>query len=230
MKVLIIDDEPVIRDALGRRLQREGFNVLMAGRGIEGLKLFHIEKPDLVILDVVMPDMDGMTLCKRIREVGETPILMLSGNAITEQDIVEALNAGADEYLVKPIRLSEFVARVQALLRRVLPPTPDGVDGYDDGFLHVDRKHRKVHVNGMEIHVTPMEFKVLVVLMDNAGRIVTRNELLEKVWGQEADVDVYYPRLYINQLRSKIELDPADPLYIVTEHGIGYRFEKKPYV
>src|SRR5512142_745806 len=138
MKVLIVDDEQNIRDALGRKLRRDGFNVFLAGNGIEGLRLFHSERPDVVVLDIVMPEMDGLTVCQRIREVAETPIMMLSANAITEEDIIRGLNAGADEYLVKPLRLNEFVARIQALLRRSQMIGTENAAGYNDGYLSVD--------------------------------------------------------------------------------------------
>ena len=231
MKILIVDDEQEIRDALGRKLRREGLNVFLAGNGIEGLRLFHSEKPDLVILDIVMPEMDGLTLCQRIREVAETPpVMMLSANAITEDDIVKGLNVGADEYLVKPIRLNEFVARVKALLRRSQMGGGESATGYNDGHLTVDLQRRHVYVKGEKIHLTPTEFKLLIVLMDNAGRVVTQRELLEQVWGHEYADDIYYPRVYISQLRRKIEPDPANPIYILTEHRVGYRFEKQPNV
>lgn len=226
-KILIVDDEMAIRDALGRKLQREGYDVALAGNGLEGLRAFHAERPDLVILDIVMPEMDGLTVCQRIREVAETPILMLSAQAITEDDIIEGLNAGADEYLVKPIRLNEFVARIHALLRRAQMVSPDAETGYNDGFLNIDLQRRHVHVNGQKIHLTPTEFKLLVVLMENAGRVVPQRELLEQVWGPEYVDDVYYPRVYISQLRRKIEPDPSNPVYILTEHRVGYRFEKQ---
>jgi len=227
MKVLIVDDELPIRDALGRKLRREGFNVLLAGSGIDGLRLFHAERPDLVILDIVMPEMDGLTVCQRIREVAETPVMMLSANAITEDDIVEGLNAGADEYLVKPVRLNEFVARVQALMRRAQMSTSENKSGYNDGYLNIDLQRRQVYVNNVKIHLTPTEFKLLVVLMENAGRVVPQRELLEQVWGHEYVDDIYYPRVYISQLRRKVEPDPANPTYILTEHRVGYRFEKQ---
>ncbi len=226
-KVLIVDDELAIRDALGRKLRREGFSVTLAGSGLEGLRAFHIERPDLVILDIVMPEMDGLTVCQRIREVAETPIMMLSAQAITEEHIVQGLNAGADEYLVKPIRLNEFVARVQALLRRSQMTSSEAETGYNDGYLSVDLQRRHVHVSGQKIHLTPTEFKLLVVLLENAGRVVPQRELLEQVWGPEYVDDVYYPRVYISQLRRKIEPDPANPIYILTEHRVGYRFEKQ---
>lgn len=226
-KVLIVDDEQAIRDALGRKLRREGFGVVLAGNGLEGLRAFHAERPDLVILDIVMPEMDGLTVCQRIREVAETPIMMLSAQAITEEDIIEGLNAGADEYLVKPIRLNEFVARAQALLRRAQMISPDAEAGYNDGFLSVDLQRRHVHVDGQKIHLTPTEFKLLVVLMENAGHVVPQRDLLEQVWGPEYIDDVYYPRVYISQLRRKIEPDPSNPVYILTEHRVGYRFERQ---
>ncbi len=226
IKVLIVDDELAIRDALGRRLRREGFAVVLAGNGLEGLRAFHSERPDLVILDIVMPEMGGLTVCQRIREVAETPIMMLSAQAITEEDVIEGLNAGADEYLTKPVRLNEFVARVQALLRRVQMTTSEIETGYNDGYLSIDLQRRHVHVNGERVHLTPTEFKLLVVLLENAGRVVPQRDLLEQVWGPEYIDDVYYPRVYISQLRRKIEHDPANPTYILTEHRVGYRFEK----
>jgi two-component system KDP operon response regulator KdpE len=227
MRVLIVDDEQAIRDALGRKLKREGFDVVLASSGIEGLRAFHIDHPDLVILDIVMPEMDGMTVCRRIREVSETPVMMLSAQAITEEDIIEGLNAGADEYLVKPIRLNEFVARVRALLRRAQIPAPVADTIYNDGYLSIDVVARHVRVAGQRVHLTPTEFKLLTVLLENAGRVVPQRELLVQVWGPEYIDDVYYPRVYVSQLRRKIEPDPSSPIYVLTEHRVGYRFERQ---
>lgn len=229
MKVLIVDDEQAIRDALGRKLRRDGFDVALCGDGLEGLRTFHSFKPDLVILDIIMPGgMDGLTVCRRIREVADTPVMMLSAQAVTEDDVIEGLNAGADEYLIKPIRLNEFVARVKALLRRSQIISSDQEQGYNDGHLSVDLHRRHVYVDGRKIHLTPTEFKLLAVLMENSGRVVTQRDLLEQVWGQEYVDDIYYPRVYISQLRRKIEPDAANPVYILTEHRVGYRFEKQP--
>lgn len=227
MKILVVDDEQDIRDALGRKLRRDSFDVVLASDGLEGLRSFHSEKPDLVILDIYMPNgMDGLTVCNRIREISDTPIMMLSAQAVTEKDIVEGLNAGADEYLIKPVRLDEFIARVKALLRRSQLSSTDLDQLYDDGYLNVDLHRRQVYIQGKKVHLTPTEFKLLAILMENAGRVVSQRDLLEQVWGREYIDDVYYPRVYVSQLRRKVELDPSNPIYILTEHRIGYRFEK----
>lgn len=228
-KVLIVDDEQVIRDALALKLRMEDFEVVTNGDGLEGLRSFHSFKPDLVILDIVMPgSMDGLTLCRRIREVADTPVMMLSAQAITEENIIEGLQAGADEYLIKPVRAGEFMARIRALLRRSQMVSAENEQGYNDGYLSIDLHRRHVHVNGRKVHLTPTEFKLLAVLLESAGRVVNQRDLLEQVWGQEYVDDVYYPRVYISQLRRKIEPDAANPTYILTEHRIGYRFEKQP--
>jgi DNA-binding response OmpR family regulator len=186
MKVLIVDDEQVIRDALGQKLLRENFEVVLCSDGLEGLRAFHSSHPDIVILDIVMPGgMDGLTVCRRVREVADTPIMMLSAQAITEEDVIKGLNAGADEYLIKPVRLNEFVARVKALLRRAQITPSETDQGYDDGYLRVDLHRRHIHVDGKRVHLTPTEFKLLIVLIENAGRVVSQRELLEQVWGQE---------------------------------------------
>jgi DNA-binding response OmpR family regulator len=186
MKVMIVDDEQPIRDALGRKLKREGFDTILCRDGLEGLRAFHTERPDLVILDIIMPEgMDGLTVCRRIREVADTPVMMLSAQAVTEDDIIEGLMAGADEYLIKPVRLNEFVARVQALLRRANMSISEIEQRYDDGYLSIDLHRRHVHVSNRKVHLTPTEFKLLAVLMENSGRVVPQRDLLEQVWGRE---------------------------------------------
>ena len=230
MKILVVEDEAGIREALGKKLERNNHTVILKESGLEGLRAFHQEHPDLAILDIVMPGgMDGLTVCRRIREVSDIPIMLLSAQAITEQDIVEGLNAGADEYLIKPIRLNEFVARVSAIQRRLRSnQTQNANSFYNDGYLTVDVVRRTVHVKGKKIHLTPTEFKLVAILLENAGRVVTQKELLEQVWGEEYADDIYYPRVYNSQLRRKIEPNAAEPMYILTEHRIGYRFEKQP--
>lgn len=228
MKIMIVDDEQAIRDAMGRILRRNGYDVVLCRDGQEALRSFHLERPDLVALDIVMPgDLDGLTVCRRLRDISDTPVIMLSANAINEENIIDGLNAGADEYLIKPIGLNEFLARVQALLRRAQMSSNETEQRYDDGYLSIDLHRRQVYVGGHKIHLTPTEFKLLAVLMENAGRVVTQRDLLEQVWGSEYADDVYYPRVYISQLRHKIERDAANPHYILTEHRVGYRFEKQ---
>lgn len=227
VKALIVDDEEVIRSGLGEALQDQGFDVTLAANGLEGLRAFHAEHPDIVVLDIIMPEMDGLTVCQRIREIADTPIMMLSAQVINEENIVEGLEAGADEYLIKPIRIKEFLARTQALLRRSQLSTSEEEHGYNDGYLSVDLQRRHVHVKGEKRHLTPTEFKLLAVLIDNSGKVVAQRDLLEQVWGREYIDDIYYPRVYISQLRRKIEPDPANPTYIQTEHRVGYRFEKQ---
>jgi two-component system KDP operon response regulator KdpE len=227
MKILVIDDEQDIRDVLSRKLRREGFEVVLGADGLEGLKAFHSDKPDLVILDIYMPGMDGLTVCNRIREVSDVPVMMLSAQAINERNIVDGLNAGADEYLIKPIRLDEFVARVRALLRRSQLSSIDPSQNYDDGYLRIDMHRRQVYIRDRRLHLTPTEFKLLAILIEHAGKVVSQRDLLEQVWGREYVDDVYYPRVYVSQLRRKIESDPANPSYILTEHRIGYRFQKQ---
>ncbi len=225
---MIVDDELAIREALGKKLRREGYDVFLCGDGGEALMVFHTQRPDLVVLDIIMPDMDGLTVCRRIRQVADTPVMMLSAQAITEDDIIDGLSAGADEYLAKPIGLNEFAARVAALLRRAQMGSSEIDNYYDDGYLNIDLHRRRVYVSSKQVHLTPTEFKLLAVLLENAGRVVTQRDLLEQVWGREYINDIYYPRVYISQLRRKIERDAANPLYILTEHRIGYRFEKQP--
>lgn len=224
MKVLIVDDEQVIGDALATRLRADHIEVMTRTNGRDGLKAFETWAPDVVVLDIVMPgEFDGLEVCRRIRDVSDVPVMMMSAQAITENDIVDGLTAGADEYLVKPVRLNEFAARVQAMLRRAAPTSAD----YDDGYLSIDPQRRHVRVQGKRVHLTPTEFKLLMVLLENAGRVVQQRDLLEQVWGHEYVDDKYYPRVYISQLRRKVEPDASHPIYILTEHRIGYRFEKQ---
>lgn len=224
MRVLIVDDEQSICDALAARLMGDRLEVTTRNNGRDALKVFEAWSPDLIVLDIIMPgELSGLDVCREIREVSETPVMMMSAQAITEEDIVEGLEAGADEYLVKPVRLNEFAARVHALLRRNAPASVE----YDDGYLSIDPQRRHVRVMGKRVHLTPTEFKLLIVLLENSGRVVTQHDLLEQVWGHEYVDDKYYPRVYISQLRRKVEPDATRPIYILTEHRVGYRFERQ---
>ena len=228
-KVLVIEDDPPFLRLVEQVLTHKGYEVLKAGSGQEGLRLLFDQKPDIVLLDVVMPGMDGWQTCCRIRDISDIPIIMFTGKQTAEDDIVRGLDYGADDYLIKPVGNKELVARVRAALRRAeLPSSVETGRGitYTDGFLTVDITERKVIVNGERVKLTPREFRLFALLVENAGRILTHKQVLEKVWGWEYIDDLDYVRIYISHLRQKIEPDPALPRYIITEPGVGYYFQK----
>ena len=228
-KILVVDDEPSFARLVNQVLTYSGFEVFTANDGQEALRLMYANKPDLVLLDVVMPKMDGWQTCSRIREVSDVPIVMLTGKQKSEEDVVRGLDYGADEYLIKPIGNKELVARVKAVLRRAeLPPITEAKPKitYSDPYLTVDIEERKITVNGERIRLTPMEFRLFAALVENAGRVLTHKQLLEKVWGWEYTDDLDYVRIYISHLRQKLEPNPSQPRYIMTEPGVGYYFQK----
>ncbi|MFC2051393.1 response regulator transcription factor [Chloroflexota bacterium] len=226
---LVVDDEPAFLRLVKQVLTQQGFEVFTASDGQEALRILYARKPDLVLLDVVMPGMDGWQTCQRIREISDVPIIILTGEQKSEEDIVSGLDYGADEYLFKPVGNKELVARVRAVLRRgELPPSgeaPKGVS-YADDFLSVDIAERKVMVKGERVKLTPREFRLFALLIENAGRVLTHKQLLEKVWGWEYTDDLDYVRIYVWHLRKKIEPDFSQPIYIMTEPGVGYYFQK----
>ena len=228
-KILVIDDDPAFLRLIEQVLTQQGFETLKAAGGQEGLRLLYNEKPDMVLLDVSMPGMDGWQVCQRIREISDMPIIMLTGKQQGEEDIVRGLDYGADEYLFKPVGNRELIARVRAVLRRSeLPSAAEAKREvtYGDDFLSVDIAERKVMVKGERVKLTPREFRLFALLVENAGRILTHKELLEKVWGWEYTNDLDYVRIYISHLRQKIEPTTALPKYIITEPGVGYSFQK----
>ena len=227
-KILIVDDDETLVRLMSQVLTQKGYEVLKASNGQEALRLLFDHKPDLVLLDVVMPKMDGWQTLDRIRDISDIPIVILTGKRVAEDDIVRGLDYGADGYLIKPIGNRELAARVRAALRRAeLPSSPDKQEiAYRDGFLTVDIAERKVTVNGERVKLTPREFRLFALLIENAGRILTHKQVLEKVWGWEYTDDLDYVRIYISHLRQKIEPDPALPKYIITEPGVGYCFQK----
>ncbi len=228
-KVLTIDDAQVFLKLVGQVLTKQGFKVLTASSGQEGLRLLFNGKPDIVLLDVAMPRMDGWQTCQRIREVSDVPIIMLTGKQKAEEDVVRGLDYGADEYLFKPVGNRELVARIRAVLRRgELPSSTEAKREitYADDLLTVNVAERRVMVKGERVKLTPREFRLFALLVENAGHILTHKQLLEKVWGWEYTDDLDYVRIYISHLRQKIEPDPALPRYIVTEPGVGYYFQK----
>jgi two-component system KDP operon response regulator KdpE len=224
--ILIIEDDEELARLLHIDLKRHNFSVTVAKTGLDGLQIFQDTLPDLVVLDVALPLMDGFTVCERIREISHVPILMMTAHAVTEQDIAEGLNRGADEYMIKPLGKIEFHARIKALLRRarLMEDTTQTITHYDDDHLIVDLKTRRVSVGGDEIRLTPTEFKLLATFIRNPGEVMSFQQLLETVWGSEYTSEHHYPRIYVSHLRRKIEPDAKNPTYIHNEYGVGYRF------
>ncbi len=228
-KILVVDDEPAQVRLADQVLTHQGYEVLKAGNGQEALRIVFEQKPDLVLLDVVMPVIDGWQTCSRIREVSDVPIIMLTGQRNGEDDIVRGLAYGADEYLSKPVGNRELVARVKAALRRAEQPSYPGKKKktlFNDGYLTVDVSGRRVTVNGDRVKLTPREFSLMALLLANAGQVLSHQQVLESVWGWEYIDDVDYVRIYVSHLRQKIEPDLSQPRYILTEPGIGYYFRK----
>ncbi len=228
-RILVVDDDADFTELVNIVLTHEGFEVLTASNGREALRTLFESKPDLVLLDVIMPQMDGWQTCKYIREASDVPIIILSGQSRSEDDIVRGLDHGADEYILKPISNRELAARVKAILRRAELPSAKEVEQpgiYIDNHLVVNIKERKVLVEGERIRLTPIEFRLFSQLLNNAGRILTHKQLLERVWGWEYTNDIDYVRIYVSHLRQKIEENPSQPRYILTDPGIGYYFQK----
>jgi DNA-binding response OmpR family regulator len=226
-KILIVDDEPAQMRLASQLLVSNGYNVLKAASGQKAVRHIYEGKPDLVLLDVMMPEIDGWQTCRLIRAVSEVPVIMLTGKRNSEDDIVRGLECGADEYLAKPVGTRELMARVKAALRRADKPSykkekPKAV--FDDDYLTIDVAERKVIVKGEKLKLTPREFRLLALLVENAGRILSHQQVLENVWGWEYIDDVDYVRIYISHLRQKLEPDPSSPKYILTEPGVGYCF------
>jgi len=219
-KILIVDDEPGLRDLVRINLEHEGFGVVQAENGVLGLEAVRDEHPDLVILDVMMPEMDGWETCKKLREFSQVPVLMLT-TRVQSQDIVTGLNSGADDYLLKPFNMDELMARVRALLRRVPSPNRPVVAGNSE--ISIDKQKREVLVRGEPVDLTPTEYDLLLMLAENAGKVLEHEVLLRGVWGQEYTKDNDYLKVYIWHLRRKLEKDPRDPKLLLTEWGIGYR-------
>jgi two-component system KDP operon response regulator KdpE len=222
--VLVVDDEPRIIRFVRINLEMEGFRVIEASDGLMAVDQVREKMPDLVLLDVMMPEMDGFETLRMIREISSVPVIMLTVRN-SEEDKVQGLDLGADDYVTKPFSPRELVSRVRAVLRRLqTPPPPDTAILNIDGYLSVDLNTGEVIVNGERVKLRPTEFRLLRHLIENAGWTVPYSTLLSKVWGYEYEDDISYLRLYINYLRKKIEPDLANPRYIFTERGIGYRF------
>jgi len=218
--ILIVDDEPGLRELVRINLEHDGYGVLQAENGTAGLQAVQQQHPDLVIMDVMMPEMDGWEACKRLREFSPVPVLMLTAR-VQSQDIVTGLESGADDYLVKPFNMDELMARVRALLRRVPSPNRPVVAGGEE--IAIDKNKREVLVRGEQVDLTPTEYDLLLLLAENAGKVLEHETLLRGVWGQEYTKDNDYLKVYIWHLRRKLEQDPRDPKLLLTEWGVGYR-------
>jgi two-component system, OmpR family, KDP operon response regulator KdpE len=191
-----------------------------ADNGSHGLEMVHESHPDLVIMDVMMPEMDGWEACKKLREFSTVPVLMLTAR-VQSQDIVTGLDSGADDYLLKPFNMDELMARVRALLRRV--PSPNRPVAAGGGEISIDKQKREVLIRGEQVDLTPTEYDLLLLLAENTGTVLEHEILLRGVWGQEYTKDNDYLKVYIWHLRRKIEIDPRDPKLLLTEWGVGYR-------
>ncbi|HEC23118.1 MAG TPA: response regulator transcription factor [Chloroflexi bacterium] len=220
--ILIVDDEPKIVRFVKATLDLAGYNMLTAGTGRMALTLFESEKPDLIILDLGLPDIDGFEVLRQIRSYSTVPIVILTARD-DEKDKVHGLELGADDYLTKPFGTQELKARIQAVLRRVeWSPQPSDLAEFTLHDLHVDFRRRKVFVAGEEIHLTPTEYELLRVLIQHAGQVLLHGDLLSKVWGEEYRNDLAILRVNISRLRQKLESDPRQPRYILTVPGVGY--------
>ena len=224
--VLVVDDEPRLVDVVRLNLEIEGYRVITAANGFEALERLKTGLPDIVALDVMMPDMDGFETLARIREVSSVPVLMLTVRA-EESDRIRGLEIGADDYMTKPYSSRELITRIKALLRRSFTPSPARKTRIVvDDDLTIDFGRHEVIARGRKVALRPTEYRLLYHLVTNAGRLMTHETLLSKVWGPEYRDEGHYLRLYITYLRQKLERDPAHPCYILTERGVGYRFRE----
>lgn len=222
-RILVVDDEPQIARVLRRGLSARGYEVQTASDGEEALSAFSQWPADLVITDLSMPQMGGLELCRRLRKLTQAPIIVLSVKG-EEKTKVEALDAGADDYVTKPFGMDELLARVRATLRRATAAVEREVREIELGDFRVDLEARTVIVRGEEIHLTPKEYELLVYLIRHVGKVLTHRVLLGAIWGGDYTEQTEYLRVFVGQLRKKIEADPSKPRYILTEPWVGYRF------
>jgi two-component system KDP operon response regulator KdpE len=222
-RILIVEDEPQIRRLVHQALAAESWEVSEAGTGKEGLLQAGTQAPDLLILDLGLPDMDGVNLIRDLRNWSPLPVLILSARG-AELDKIAALDAGADDYLTKPFGIGELLARVRALLRR-RTPTTEAATTFRFGDVEVDFVRRRITRAMEEVHLTPIEYRLLTLLIANAGKVMTHRHLLREVWGPTFSQSSHYLRVYVGHLRRKLEADPAQPKYLLTETGVGYRFD-----
>lgn len=222
VKILVIDDEPQIRRFLRIGLSSQGYDVLEANSGLSGQQMVTLNEPELVILDLGLPDMDGIEVLKAIREFFTGPVIILSVRNHESEKVV-ALDAGANDYIVKPFGINELLARIRVLLRTANPDQGVFIK-YDDGTLLFDIPQHKVSLNGTPVHLSRKEFGLLKLLIEYSGRVVTQHQILDHLWGASHREDNHYLRILVGKLRAKLNDDPGAPKYIETEPGVGYRF------
>lgn len=223
-KILVVDDERGLAKIIRLNLEQDGFEVVEANNGTQAMEKLRTTLPDLILLDVMMPDIDGFTVLKMIREIGNIPVIMLTAKG-QEEDKVKGLELGADDYVTKPFSPRELTSRIRAVLRRgSFSKDEESGQIVVDDRLTIDFGKHEVWVEGELVQLRPTEYRLLYHLVQNAGWVLTHDQILNKVWGYEYEDEPHYVRLYINYLRKKIEVDPSDPQYILTERGIGYRF------
>ena len=223
-KILAVDDEKRMVRFIQLNLEQDGFQVITAYNGKEALEQVRTQLPDLILLDIMMPDINGFEVLKKIREVNTVPVIMLTAKG-EEDDRIQGLELGADDYITKPFSPRELVSRIRAVLRRTKSFKDDQVDLIKvDNRLTIDFSRREVWVEGQKVDLRPTEYRLLYHLVQNAGWVNTHEQLLSKVWGFEYQDEPHYVRLYVNYLRKKLEEDPSNPKYILTERGVGYRF------
>lgn len=221
-KILLIEDEQEIRRFLRVALVGQGYRLVESDTGRDGVMQAASQQPDLVILDLGLPDIDGMEVIRQVRQWSQMPIVILSARGQDHQK-VDALDAGADDYLTKPFSVGELVARIRVALRHASGALESGEPTFVLGDLRVDFVRRQVFVQQSEIHLTPIEYRLLTTLIKNAGKVITHRQLLKEVWGPDSVYETHYLRVYMAQLRRKIESDPTRPQFLLTEPGVGYR-------
>lgn len=225
-RVLIIDDDTTLLLLLRQSLEKAGYHILTATNGLAGLQQMYEHRPDLIILDVMMPRMDGWETVSRIREMSQVPVIMLTAKD-EEADKIRGFGAGVDDYVTKPFSFAELTARVGAVLHRTRQTTPTRPSQvYNVGEMVIDLADRRVTKRGEIINLTPTEYKLMAVLVENAGRVLSREQLLSQVWGDAYIGDTDYIKRYIWYLRQKLEDDPSNPEYVLTDRGFGYSFRK----
>lgn len=220
--ILLIEDDPPLRQLLTTTLENQDYAVSAFATGREGLNAARNQHPSLLILDLGLPDLDGQEVIRRLRLWSKLPVIVLSARD-QENDITQALDNGADDYLTKPFGNAELLSRIKALLRRVTAPSANEQMAFEAGDLRIELSKRRLFVGEREVHLTPLEFRLLAELVRNAGFVVTHRQLLEKVWGPSYVEHSHYLRIYMGQLRHKLEADPTRPRYLLTEAGVGYR-------